>query len=365
MAGPAIPAWLLYILYGILWGTTIYEIYEALDEILEGTQDYDEEMKKIKDEIEEYLEEIEEEIRSKVEEESEVAFLERLAAADPQGEDTRDALGRWPLQSRQETHNGKTYTVREPVKPATRREGEYDGRPEIKQAIQEKIPFRQVISKVCGMAQAMPLPQLRKERGRNIPTSKKQVLTELLREGWDLLSDVELEGLLVVRLRQLTANIIFEFIDHLLDWTSPLKCEVWFGAEPGFADPKVEEGTKLVRAGNTVPFYPPPHGRGSTGADLVIPERRHEPCAKKNIFAIIEIKFPGDRIEDEQFQRYIRLLEAAAREKDGDGNFGINRRDGMNTSMGGRLSLFRFPEDAAVSRSNAQSSGSQSTRQRK
>ncbi len=352
MAGPALPAWLLYLLYGLLWGTTVYEIYDALSDIMEGTEEFDDELKKIKEELEDYIKEIEEEIEFNIEEQSEVAFLEALAANDPQSRDTETAANRWPVQAVTERRNGETYTVREPVKPATRRHGDYNGKPEIAHAIQEKIPFRRVISKVCGMAAAMPLPQLRKQRGRNIPTSKKQVLTDLLREGWDLLSDVELEGLIVVRLRQLTANLIFELVDSLLEWTTPLKCEVWFGSQRnGFADPKIDSGeapTKLLRSNGVNPFYPPPHGRGSIGADLVIPERRHEPMEKKNIFAIVEIKFVNDKIDLEQFQTYRQLLNAAARAKDADGNFGINRRDGNNTSLGGRLSLFRFPEDAAA-----------------
>ncbi|MGH1485274.1 MAG: hypothetical protein ACRBCI_03570 [Cellvibrionaceae bacterium] len=352
MAGPALPAWLLWLLYGVLWGTTIYELYDALDDIMEGTHEFDEELKKIKDDLEEYIKEIEEEIEGRVRGQSEVAFLEMLAANDPQSRDTETAANRWPIRTTQETRNGETYTVREPVKPRTRLQGDYNGRPEISQAIQEKIPFRRIISKVCGMAYAMPLPQLRKQRGRDIPTSKKEVLTDLLREGWDLLSDVELEGLIVVRLRQLTANLIFELIDHLLDWTTPLKCEVWFGGpRGGFADPMMDPdgpATKLKRASGVSPFYPPPHGRGSIGADLVIPERRHEPCEKKNIFAIVEIKFPNDKIDEQQFQRYNQLLARAALEKDADGDFGINRRDGANTNSGGRLSLFRFPEDAAA-----------------
>jgi hypothetical protein len=187
---------------------------------------------------------------------------------------------------------------------------------------------------------------LRRKKGvtiRDLPKTKRIVLEKILEKGIEAITDADLEGLIVVRLKQLAANLMFEFIDHCIDWKSPLKCEVSFGPRPDFADHPVEGGTKLVRLGDINPFYPAPHRRtGSIAADLVIPDYRKKRCDKGNIFAIVEVKFPGDRIDKEQFDNYQQLLKRAAEVKTAAAPV---RFDKKPVAYGGRLSLFRFPED--------------------
>jgi hypothetical protein len=72
------------------------------------------------------------------------------------------------------------------------------------------------------------------------------------------------------------------------------------------------------------------------GADIIIPEYGGEPLTLTNIFALIEIKFQGDRIQEEQFQKYGDLQKQCISEK---------RRSGITVSEGFKLSLFRYPED--------------------
>ncbi|MCY1240138.1 hypothetical protein D9M72_529710 [compost metagenome] len=161
------------------------------------------------------------------------------------------------------------------------------------------------------------------------------------------LTDLELEAFLVIRLKQLAANLLFEFVDECLGWASPLKCEVNFGPAPGFEDHPVQGATRLQRVGKVNPFYPTPfqYRRGSISADLMISEYRHQRPDKANIFAIVEIKFPGDRIEKKQFDSYSRMLERAAKVKTSRAPITFQ---GKSVSSGGRLSLFRYPEDIAV-----------------
>ena len=81
--------------------------------------------------------------------------------------------------------------------------------------------------------------------------------------------------------------------------------------------PKLIEQTRLRRDGIELnPFFPPPYlGKGTIGADLIIPEYRGEPLTLTNIFALIEIKFKGDKIKNKQFQQYSRLQKQCAEEK--------------------------------------------------
>jgi hypothetical protein len=194
----------------------------------------------------------------------------------------------------------------------------------------------------------MPIWQVRKKKGvtiDDIKGAKRKALEELLRQGVEGLSGEEFDKLIAVRLKQLTASLMFEFIDYCLDWASPLKAEVTFGPAPQFTDHPVEGATQLKRVGKVSPFYPfpPPNNRrGSIAADLVINEYRKERTDKNNIFAIVEIKFEGDRIEEKQFNQYDDLLGEAAKEKTKRSPLRYNNQP---VSSGGRLSLFRYPED--------------------
>jgi len=260
----------------IAWGVlelvalaiTVHELGALAEELYEGIEKYGKDIDKAKEEVRKVVQSIKDEIARKVEEKEEVAILLALAAADPQGQSTRKATGRGA------------------------------GDNTINAAIEQKIPFRDAISRVCQAADRMPVLSLRRKKGvsiKDLPTAKRRVLEELLAMSVEQLADVDLDQFLVIRLKQLAVNLLFEFVDDCLDWASPLKCEESFGPPPSFDDHPVEGSTRLKRLGNINPFYPSPHQkrRGSVAADLVIQEYRHQRPDKGNIFAIVEIKFPG------------------------------------------------------------------------
>ena len=238
---------------------------------------------------------------------------------------------------------------------------------EIKAAILQKIPFRQVISKICQAADNLPVLQVRTRRGvsvKDVVTAKSSLIKKLLGEGFEALSGRDLTNFIVVKQKQLAASFLMEFLDQSLEWQSPLKAEVSFGPGNGFADPPVE-GTKLSRRGTELnPFYPAAHRQpGSINADVIIPDYRKEPVKKTNLFAIVEIKFQNDRIKAKQITTYNELLRVAAQEKTGVTAGLLNSN---NVSAGGRLALFRYPEDASgvVRASDDQRRTSSSTRRK-
>lgn len=312
----------------IVWGVlelialaiTVHELGELAEDLYEGVQKYKGDIGKAKEEVRKVIQSIQEEIAQKIEEKEEVAILLALEAADPQGENTRKATGR-----------GATEAT-------------------INAAIEQKIPFRDAISQVCAAADRMPVLSLRRKKGvsiKDLPKAKRKIIEELLALSVEELTDVELEEFMVIRLKQLAVNLLFEFVDECLSWASPLKCEVNFGPPPGFEDHPVEGASRLKRIGKINPFYPSPfqYRRGSIAADLMISEYRHQRPDKGNIFAIVEIKFPGDRFEKEQFDGYSRMLERAAKVKTDRAPVTFK---GKPVKSGGRLSLFRYPEDIAV-----------------
>lgn len=312
----------------IVWGIielialaiTVHELGELAEELYEGVEKYGKDIGKAKEEVRKVIQSIQDEIAQKIEEKEEVAILLALEAADPQGQNTRKAAGRGAMDAT------------------------------INAAIEQKIPFRDAITQVCAAADRMPVLSLRRKKGvsiKDLPKAKRKIIEELLALSVEQLTDVELEEFFVIRLKQLAANLLFEFVDECLNWASPLKCEVNFGPPPGFEDPPVEGATKLKRFGKVNPFYPTPfqYRKGSIAADLMISEYRHQRPDKGNIFAIVEIKFPGDRIEAKQFEAYKFMLERAAKVKTGRAPITFQ---GKPVSSGGRLSLFRYPEDIAV-----------------
>jgi hypothetical protein len=314
-----------------------YEALEVIQDLYDGIDKYNKSIDKAKEEIKAVLEKLKSEIDQKIDEKQEVSFLMAAAGADPQGPHTRKASG---------AGSGSTT---------------------INAAIEQKIPFRQVITMVCDKADALPVLNLRRKTGvqlKDLPKAKRKALEALLEKGFEQITDQDLEHFIVVRLKQLAANFMFEFIDHCLDWRSPMKCEVSFGPKPSYADHPVENGTKLKRLGSINPFYPAPHRQqGSISADLVITEYRRKPCTKDNVFAIVEIKFPKDRIDEEQFRKYRLVLDAAAAPKTQSSSA---RFDNRPVSSGGRLSLFRYPLDRAEERKNQeQPRSSTSSRTRK
>jgi hypothetical protein len=111
----------------------------------------------------------------------------------------------------------------------------------------------------------------------------------------------------------------------------------------------LEGGTKLLRSGSLInPFYPLPYrGRGTIAADLAIPDYRKKPLMKDNLFSVIEIKFEGDKIKNQQFVQYEKLSE-----KCGDVKISViskgRTHGGKGVTIGCRIALFRYPLDVAV-----------------
>jgi hypothetical protein len=96
------------------------------------------------------------------------------------------------------------------------------------------------------------------------------------------------------------------------------------------------------------PFFPLPiRGSGVISADLAIPDYRKEPLEKRNLFAIIEIKFQNDKIKNEQFRQYNYLAIKCGEVKTGVTT--LSRTNGRaGVTHGCRVALFRYPEDIAV-----------------
>jgi hypothetical protein len=317
---------------------TIYEALDVLNDIYEGLDKYNKGIEAAKKQLEEMIENLKEEIDNKISEKEQVAILLAAAGVDPQNPTTKRGAG-WGAD------NGGIISA----------------------AIQQKIPFRRVISEVCDKANAMPVLQVRKKKGvsiKDVPHARRKALEEILKVGLENVADVDLDNFIVVRLKQFAANLMFEFVDYCLDWASPLKCEVSFGPSKQYTD-HPSEGTRLKRVGKVNPFYPmpPPNNRrGSISADLVINEYRKKPTGKANLFAIVEIKFEGDKIDKQQFEQYHDLLEKAASVKTALAPVLFANRP---VSEGGRLSLFRYPLDKPVEESEDEKKRSQTRKKRR
>jgi len=154
-----------------------------------------------------------------------------------------------------------------------------------KQYIERKIPFRPVISTVCQWALKSPLTVPRRIR--------KKIPGEVIETTID------------IALKQTTASLVFEAVDDLLAWQSPLKAEPNYHGTSSAAmlgDPS----TRPKRINEYFPFWPRP--KGSLAPDLVIVEYRQQPFEVENVFAAVEIKFPNDWVKIEQMEDYVRLM---------------------------------------------------------
>ncbi|AYD64964.1 VRR-NUC domain-containing protein [Achromobacter sp. B7] len=155
-----------------------------------------------------------------------------------------------------------------------------------RQYIERKIPFRPVISTVCQWALKSPLTVPRRIR-KKIPGDA-------------------IETTIDIALKQTTASLVFEVVDDLLAWQSPLK------AEPNYDGTSYkamlgEPSTRPKRISQYFPFWPRP--RGSLAPDLVIVEYRQQPFDVDNVFAAVEIKFPNDWAKPAQMKSYVRLMD--------------------------------------------------------
>lgn len=181
-----------------------------------------------------------------------------------------------------------------------------------RQYIERKIPFRPVISTVCQWALKSPLTVPRRLR-KKIPGNV-------------------IETTIDIALKQTTASLVFEVVDDLLAWQSPLKAEPNYDKASRAAilgDPT----TRPRRISEFFPFWPRP--KGSLAPDLVIVEYRQQPFDVENVFAAVEIKFPNDWVKRDQIEDYVVLM-------------GRNNR---------KVALLRVPEDCPGYRPSAGNSG--------
>jgi hypothetical protein len=155
-----------------------------------------------------------------------------------------------------------------------------------KEYIERKVPFRPAISVVCEGALKAPIKVPRRVR-RKIPGEVVETTIE-------------------VALKQTTASLIFETIDNMLDWKSPLKAEPNYYKGNGKPALDSNINTKPYRVSEIFPFWPRP--RGCIAPDLVIVEYRQRPFAVENVFAAVEIKFPGDWVRDQQMRDYDAIM---------------------------------------------------------
>ncbi|WP_235205575.1 VRR-NUC domain-containing protein [Pseudomonas fluorescens] len=178
-----------------------------------------------------------------------------------------------------------------------------------KEYIERKVPFRPAISQVCNVALQMPI---------KVPRRLRKAVA-----GEPVTTTVE------VALKQTTASLLFEAIDEVLDWRSPLKAEPNYNrssAKALLGEPE----TRPKRFGKVFPFWPRPWE--SLAPDLVVVEYRQEAFETDNVFAAVEIKFPGDWVKDKQIDEYAELMAP---------------RTGVNRDKIGRekVALLRVPED--------------------
>lgn len=178
--------------------------------------------------------------------------------------------------------------------------------------IERKIPFRPALSLVCKTAMEMPI----------------KVPRRILKKMGGQMVEQEIQ----IALRQTTASVMLEIIDHVLDWKSPVK------AEPNYDKMKRTAylGSPLTRpkrlGPDVFPFWPRPGN--SVAPDVTIVEYRQRPFNildqegfKDNVFAFVEIKFPKDWVKDQQMMDYEFVLS------------------GARNAESGRLALLRVPED--------------------
>lgn len=181
---------------------------------------------------------------------------------------------------------------------------------EFKEYIERKVPFRPAISQVCAVALQMPIKVPRR-------ISKKIA-------GDTVKTTIE------VALKQFTASLFFEAVDEALEWRSPLKSEPNYNA----TSKKALLGTPATRpkrfGSDIQPFWPRP--KGLLAPDLVVVEYRQEPFETDNVFAAVEIKFPGDWVVKKQISDYANLMKPVT---------------GVNPDKIGRekVALLRVPED--------------------
>lgn len=304
------------------YAITAYEIYRVASNTYEEVKNYQDNIKKAKEEIKKIMRNMSNEISDKIDKKRERVLLTTLTSGDKQSNSTKAATGRPQVKSHV-----------------------------IIGAIKQKIPFRQIISQVCDKAAELPMIQLRQQKGKKlkdvVPKSKADIVAKLLKMTAEEFAGANVDEYIVVKLKQLAVNFMFEFMDELLSWRSPLKAEVCFGYDlktRRYLTPQLIWQTRIKRAGSEInPFWPMPYkGKNTISADIIIPEYRGEPLTLTNIFAVVEIKFQGDKIDEKQFKNYNDLKKQCAQ---------VKQVSKVTASEGLKLSLFRYPEDRSPTES--------------
>lgn len=312
-----------------------YELYHVGMNIYTEVESYKDNIKKAKDEMKKMMKSLDLEISENIDKRTELAQLNAMTRADRQS----------PITTRPASSRGAAIG-------------------NIQAAIMQKIPFRPVISRVCETADQLPMVQLRAKRGQKfkdtIPQSKVDIVAKLLSMTAEEFGRASIEEFTIVRLKQLAVNFMIESMDELLTWRGPLKAEVCFpfyARMNKFQNPPLSGTTRVQRTGGDInPFWPmPSRARGTISADIVIPEYRAEPLSLTNIFALVEIKFEGDRIQQKQFDEYGKLNNQSKQEK---------RISGITVGEGFKLSLFRYPEDKSPESNDDKPHGNSSNNRR-
>jgi hypothetical protein len=199
----------------IVWGIielaaaamTAYEIYDVGKTFYDGVEEFKGSLDEAKKSIRETIKKMEKEIVEKIKELGDLGFLYAL-------------------------ENGDLKQQSAATRNVQKRKGDADS-DIIVAAIKQKIPFRKIIGEVCEKADKTPIFSLRKKKNVKISDlahAKKEAMTQLLALGAEELETIrDIDDFIVVRLKQLVASLVFEFIDDMLEWKSPLKAEVCFG----------------------------------------------------------------------------------------------------------------------------------------
>lgn len=139
------------------------------------------------------------------------------------------------------------------------------------------IPYRPIICRILTFANTNPIPG--KRNGKNGQDKPQPTTTEF------------------PKLRQLAATILFELLDLMLDWKSPLKADLMYrNRQPLLTSPDF----RPKRVGFSYKVKEP----GTISPDIAIVEDRHKAPTIDNLFAVVEVKFPNDGFDEEQKSSY-------------------------------------------------------------
>lgn len=149
--------------------------------------------------------------------------------------------------------------------------------PNYRHFYRQPIPYRPIICRILCFANSNPIPGRRTKKGDK---TKPESTT----------GDFP-------KLRQLAATILFELLDMMLDWKSPLKADLMYrGGQPLLTQPDFRP--------KRVGFSYKRKEAGSISPDIAIVEDRHKPPNLDNLFAIVEVKFKGDGFDENQNNAY-------------------------------------------------------------